>query len=152
MPWIKTRKIAAKFAMIDAWRSRFSMAAFTKLSRTRALRAMSRVQFSNFWDWLAEQGEFELPVPISEQPDDNHDVGSETKCRDCPRLNAWSSYTVGNIRRIPSCTMNHIGTDVAAAINKSAAHFAPVHSERTQSILKVLHDNSALQFVSMSKA
>ena len=43
----------------------------------------------NIADSLAERGEFELPVPISEQPDDQHDVGvrgAQTKCRDRPRL------------------------------------------------------------------
>ena len=29
-------------------------------------------------DWMAEQGEFELPVPILEQPDDSWLFGSTT--------------------------------------------------------------------------
>jgi hypothetical protein len=46
------------------------------------------LQNIRFGDSLAERGEFELPVPISEQPDDNMMSGSgaQTKCRDRPRL------------------------------------------------------------------
>jgi hypothetical protein len=52
----------------------------------------------------AERGEFELPVQIAEQPDDNvmWGSGAHTKCRDRPRLKHTVGYTVGNIQRRPS--------------------------------------------------
>jgi hypothetical protein len=70
-------------------------------------------------DSLAERGEFELPVPISKQPDDNvMGFGAQTKCRDRPRL----KRLVGLYGRqhsketFPLCAMNDIAADVAAAI------------------------------------
>jgi hypothetical protein len=41
--------------------------------------------------------------------------------------NAGSAYTVGNIRKetFPSCAMNNIASDVAAAIQKGQGQFAP---------------------------
>jgi hypothetical protein len=53
---------------------------------------------------VAERGEFELPVQIAEQPDDNvmWGSGAHTKCRDRPRLKHTVGYTVGNIQRRPS--------------------------------------------------
>jgi hypothetical protein len=69
-------------------------------------------------DSLAERGEFELPVPISEQPDDNMMSVSAAPRRDRPRLKCL----VGLYGRqhsketFPSCAMNDVATDVAAAI------------------------------------
>jgi hypothetical protein len=71
-------------------------------------------------DSVAERGEFELPVPISEQPDDNMTSGSgaQTKCRDRARF----KRLVGLYGRqhsketFLSCAINDIATDVAAAI------------------------------------
>jgi hypothetical protein len=71
-------------------------------------------------DSLAKRDEFELPVPISEQPDDNMMSGSgaQTKCRDRPRLKRLVVlYGQQHSKEIlPSCAMNDIATDVAAAI------------------------------------
>jgi hypothetical protein len=70
---------------------------------------------------VAERAGFELPIPISEHPDDNLMWGvrdAQTKCRDRPRLNRLVGLYGGNIRRRlpPSCAMNDIATAVAAAI------------------------------------
>jgi hypothetical protein len=63
-----------------------------------------------------ERDECELPVPISERPDDNMTSGSAAPRRSvgiARGSNGWSAYPVGNI---PSCAMSDIATNVAAAI------------------------------------
>jgi hypothetical protein len=71
-------------------------------------------------DSLAEGGEFELPVPICEESDDNMMSGSgaQTKCRDRPGLKRLVVlYGQQHSKEtLPSCAMNDIATDVAAAI------------------------------------
>ena len=72
-------------------------------------------------DCLAERGEFELPVPISEQPDENMMSGSAA-----PRRSVWDRLRLKRLvglygrqhskETLPSCAMNDIATDVAAAI------------------------------------
>jgi hypothetical protein len=72
-------------------------------------------------DSLAEQGEFELPVPIREQPDENMISG-----RAAPRRSIWDRLRLKRLvglygrqhpkETLPSCAMNDIATDVAAAI------------------------------------
>jgi len=80
---------------------------------------------------LAEGGEFELPVPISEQPDENMMSGCAAprrSIRDRLRL----KRLVGLYGRqhpketLPSCAMNDIATDVAAAIQLKGRPLAPV--------------------------
>jgi hypothetical protein len=80
---------------------------------------------------LAERGEFELPVPISEQPDDNMRVGvrgAQTKCRDRPRL----KHIVGfYCRQHSKETLPPAGRTTSRLMspqrsNKRAGHFAPV--------------------------
>jgi len=56
-------------------------------------------------DSVAERGEFELPVPISEQSDYKKMEGFAVPRRIvgiARGSNAGSAYTVGNIRRRPS--------------------------------------------------
>jgi hypothetical protein len=71
-------------------------------------------------DSLAERGEFELPVPISEQPDNNMTSGSgaQTKCRGGPRLKRLLGlYGPQHSKEtFPSRVISDIATDVAAAI------------------------------------
>ena len=99
-------------------------------------------------DSLAEQGEFELPVPSSEQPDDNIMSRSALLSRVARGFNAWSAYrdeqnrvtgesTIGvglEFERIPLCA--RIGRQTRAechrdkeATEKSRPrvriHFAP---------------------------
>jgi hypothetical protein len=68
-----------------------------------------------------ERGEFELPVPISEQPDDNMMSGSGTR-RSVGIARGGLKRLVGlygqqhSKETFPSCAMNDIATDVAAAI------------------------------------
>jgi hypothetical protein len=65
-------------------------------------------------DSLAERGEFELPVPISEQPDDNMMSGPRRpdEVPGSPEVYGWQHSK----ETFPSCAMNDIATDVAAAI------------------------------------
>ena len=82
-------------------------------------------------DSLAERGEFELPVPISEQPDENMMSGSAA-----PRRSVWDRLRLKRLvglygrqhskETLPSCAMNDIATDVAAAIQLKGRPFAPV--------------------------
>jgi hypothetical protein len=67
-------------------------------------------------DSLAERGEFELPVPISQQTCMSGPRGL-TKAGIARGSNAWSAYTLGNIqKRPPLVRVNDIATHVAAAI------------------------------------
>ena len=76
---------------------------------------------TNFLDSLPERGEFELPVPISEQPDENMMSGSVA-----PRRSVWDRLRLKRLvglygrqhskETLPSCAMNDMATDVAAAI------------------------------------
>jgi hypothetical protein len=88
-------------------------------------------RIGGFRDCLAERGGFELPVPISEQPDENMMSGCvapRPSIRDRLRL----KRLVGLYGRqhpkdtLPSCAMNDIATDVAAAIQLKGRPFAPV--------------------------
>jgi hypothetical protein len=78
------------------------------------------VENAKIVDWLAERGEFELPVPISEQPDNNMTSGSgaQTKCRGRPRLKRLLGlYGPQHSKEtFPSRVISDIATDVAAAI------------------------------------
>jgi hypothetical protein len=70
---------------------------------------------------LAERGEFELPVPISEQVDYKKMAGFAAPGRIigiARGSNAGLAYTVGNISKetFPSRMISDIATDVAAAI------------------------------------
>src|ERR1700694_4838314 len=79
-----------------------------------------RFRFGSEKDSLAERGEFELPVPISEQPDDNmmsgprrpDEVSASREARTPGRLIRTATFEGDP----PSCAMNDIATDVAAAI------------------------------------
>jgi hypothetical protein len=69
---------------------------------------------------VAERGEFELPLPISEQPDDNMMSGSAAPRRIAGI--ARDSNALGGLygrqhskETFPSCAMNDVATDVAAA-------------------------------------
>jgi hypothetical protein len=67
---------------------------------------------------MVEQGEFELPVPISEQPDDNMMSGGRgvgARCRDRPRLKRpVNLYGRQHSKEsFPSCAMKDIATDTA---------------------------------------
>ena len=72
-------------------------------------------------DSSTERGEFELPVPISEQPDENMMSGSAARRRSVgDRLRLKCLVGLYGRRHsnetFPSCAMNDIATDVAAAI------------------------------------
>jgi len=84
------------------------------------------------WDCMAERGEFELPVPISEQPDGNMMSGPR-----CPNEVSGSSEAQARGRLIRSATfegdlhsyaMNDVATDVAAAIQMKGEAILPGHS------------------------
>ena len=88
------------------------------------------------WDCMAERGEFELPVPISEQPDGNMMSGPR-----CPNEVSGSSEAQARGRLIRSATfegdlhsyaMNDVATDVAAAIQMKGQAILPGHSQRPQ--------------------
>jgi hypothetical protein len=69
---------------------------------------------------LAQRSEFELPVPISEQVDDNM-AGSDaqTKCRDRAKLKSQDCLYIQQHSRRPSPrTMNDIATDSEREKNK----------------------------------
>src|SRR6202158_4805639 len=114
-----------------------------------------RFRFGSEEDSLAERGEFELPVPISEQPDDNvMGSGAQTKCRDRPRL----KRLVGLCGRqpsketFPSCAMNDIAADVAAAIQIKGKAILPRSLPATlKSTRNAPQRDSVLLFVSMSQ-
>jgi hypothetical protein len=81
---------------------------------------LERKRITKTKDSLAEQGEFELPVPISEQPDDNMMSGSGTRrsvgiARGLKRLVGLYSQQHSK-ETFPSGAMDDIATDVAAAI------------------------------------
>jgi hypothetical protein len=111
-------------------------------------------------DSLAEQGEFELPVPSSEQPDDNIMSRSALLSRVARGFNAWSAYrdeqnrvtgesTIGvglEFERIPLCA--RIGRQTRAechrdkeATEKSRPrvriHFAPPATEESSHVESV---------------
>jgi hypothetical protein len=79
---------------------------------------------------LAEQGEFELPVPIREQPDENMISGCAA-----PRRSIWDRLRLKRLvglygrqhpkETLPSCAMNDIATDVAATIQLKGRPFCP---------------------------
>ena len=72
-------------------------------------------------DCVAERSEFALPVSISEQPDENMMSGCAA-----PRRSVWDRLRLKRLvglygrqhskETLPSCAMNDIATDVAAAI------------------------------------
>jgi hypothetical protein len=69
---------------------------------------------------MVERTEFELPVPVCEQPDDNMMSGSGTRrsigiARGLKRLAGLYGQQHSK-ETFPSCAMNDIATDVEAAI------------------------------------
>ena len=86
-----------------------------KLCENRPRRRVFRSSLAELQmekDSMAERGEFELPVPISEQPDDDvmSGSGAQTKRRD--RLEAQTQGRLmprqDSKQTFPSCAMNEI--------------------------------------------
>jgi hypothetical protein len=67
-------------------------------------------------DSVAEGSEFELPVPISEQPDDNIMLGPwrPDEVSGSPEAQTPGLHDRQNSNK--TCAMNDIATDVAAAL------------------------------------
>jgi hypothetical protein len=84
-------------------------------------------------DSVAGRGEFELPVPISERPDDN--MMSGVRRPDEASGSPEGQKPIGlygqqhSKESFSSCAMNDIATDVAAAIKKGQA-ICPGRSQR----------------------